>query len=104
MADMDIGHGMEIGDDTLAVFCARNGVQRLAVFGSVLGSAFAEDSDLDILVEFEPGLSPGLIGLSAMELELEQLVGRRVDLRTYADLSRYFRDRVASEARQIYAA
>jgi predicted nucleotidyltransferase len=101
---MDLGHGIEIGDATVASFCVAHGVKRLAVFGSVLGEGFNEQSDLDVLVEFELGRTPGLLGLAAMELELEALVGRRVDLRTYGDLSRYFRDRVAAEARPIYAA
>ena len=101
---MDLGHGIEIGDDALASFCAAHGVRRLALFGSVLGDHFGEGSDLDVLVEFDIGRTPGLLGMAAMELELEALVGRRVDLRTYGDLSRYFRERVAAEARPIYAA
>ncbi len=101
---MNVGHGIEIGDEVLATFCGAHGVKRLALFGSVLGDRFDDASDVDVLVEFEPGWTPGLLGLSTMELELEALVGRRVDLRTYGDLSRYFRDRVAAEARPIYAA
>jgi len=101
---MDLGHGIGIDDEVLRSFCARNGVSRLALFGSVLGDRFDEQSDLDVLVEFEVGRTPGLLAIAAMELELEALVGRRVDLRTYGDLSRYFRDRVAAEARPIYAA
>lgn len=101
---MDLGHGIDVPDEAIASFCAAHRVHRLALFGSVLGDRFREDSDLDVLVEFEPGSTPGLLGIAAMELELEALVGRRVDLRTYCDLSRYFRDRVAAEARPIYAA
>jgi uncharacterized protein len=101
---MHLGHGIEIGDDALASFSAAHGVKRLALFGSVLGDRFDEQSDHDVLVEFETGRTPGLLALAEMELELEALVGRRVDLRTYGDLSRYFRDRVAAEARPIYAA
>ena len=103
-ARMDLGHGIEIADEALVAFCVDHGVKRLAVFGSVLGERFGEGSDLDVLVEFEAGRTPGLLRMAAMELELEGLVGRRVDLRTYGDLSRYFRDRVASDARPIYAA
>jgi len=99
-----VGHGIEIGDEALASFCVAHGVKRLAVFGSVLGDRFTKQSDLDVLVEFESGRTPGLLSLATMELELEALVGRQVDLRTYGDLSRYFRDRVAAEARPIYAA
>ncbi len=56
------------------------------------------------LVEFESGRTPGMLTLAAMELELEELVGRPVDLRTYGDLSRYFRDQVVAQARPVYAA
>ena len=101
---MELGHGIEIGDEAVASFCAAHGVRRLALFGSVLGERFTDQSDVDVLVEFEPNRTPGLFALAAMELELEGLVGRRVDLRTYGDLSRYFRDRVVAEARPIYAA
>jgi predicted nucleotidyltransferase len=101
---MDLGHGIDIGDEALATFCSDHGVKRLALFGSVLGDRFVDGSDLDVLVEFESGRTPGLLTMAAMELQLEALVGRRVDLRTYGDLSRYFRDQVAAEARPIYAA
>ncbi len=101
---MDLGHGIEVGDEALTAFCAEHGVKHLALFGSVLGDRFAEGSDVDVLVEFEHDRTPGLLALAAMELQLEALVGRRVDLRTYGDLSRYFRDQVAAEARPIYAA
>lgn len=101
---MDLGHGIDVDEDELATFCSEHGVRRLALFGSVLGDRFTDDSDLDVLVEFEPGRTPGLVRMASMELQLEALVGRRVDLRTYGDLSRHFRDRVAAEARPIYAA
>ncbi len=101
---MDLGHGLTIPDDLLETFCRRHAVMRLAVFGSVLADDFSDDSDIDILVTFEEDGTPGLIGLSAMELELESLLGRKVDLRTYGDLSRYFRDDVRASAREIYAA
>jgi len=79
-------------------------VLRLAVFGSLLDDRFHRDSDVDVLVAFEEGFVPGFLGLSAMELELEEEIGRRVDLRTYRDLSRYFRDDVLAASREIYAA
>lgn len=101
---MDLGHGIEIDDQALETFCSACGVKRLALFGSVLEDRFAVGSDLDVLVEFESGRTPGMLTLAAMELELEKLVGLPVDLRTYADLSRYFRDQVAAQARPIYAA
>lgn len=104
MRFVHLGHGLIIVDELLQAFCVRHGVQRLAVFGSLLDDDFSDDSDVDILVAFEKDRTPGLIGLSAMELELEGLLGRRVDLRTYSDLSRYFRDDVRAGAREIYAA
>ncbi len=88
----------------LRPLCRRNRVRRLAVFGSLLGEKFTIDSDVDILVAFEDGAVPGLLGLSVMELELETELGRRVDLRTARDPSRYFRDEVQASAREIYAA
>jgi predicted nucleotidyltransferase len=74
------------------------------VSGSVLGERFSAGSDVDVLIELEPGRVPGLVALSAMELELEEQFGRKVDLRTYGDLSRYFRDDVRARAKEIYAA
>lgn len=91
-------------DEALAVFCRANGVRRLGLFGSALRGQLRPDSDIDLLVEFEPGRSPGLLRLAGLELELETLVGRAVDLRTPADLSRYFRDQVSSSARVLYDA
>lgn len=101
---MDLGHGLIVEEAFLTSFCQQHGVRRLAVFGSVLEDRFAPDSDLDVLIEFEPDRVPGLVTLSAMELELEGQLGRRVDLRTYGDLSRYFRDDVRAKAKEIYAA
>lgn len=85
-------------------FCRDNGIVRLSLFGSVLRDDFRPDSDVDVLVEFAPGVSIGLIGLGGLEIELSAIVGRQVDLHTYASLSRHFRDRVLSEAQLQYAA
>jgi predicted nucleotidyltransferase len=86
-------------------FCKANHILKLSLFGSVLRDDFQEDSDLDILVEFEPGKAPGLIGLSRMERQLsEMLRGQKVDLRTPHDLSKYFRDEVLANAEVQYAA
>lgn len=74
------------------------------LFGSVLRDDFRPDSDVDLLVTFAPGRTPGLIQLAAMELELGSLLGREVELRTREDLSKYFRKTVSDEARSIYAA
>ena len=88
----------------LAAFCRANGIRRLSVFGSALRDDFGPDSDIDLLVEFDPERIPGLIRLAGMELELSALFdGRKVDLRTPQDLSRYFRLKVMSEAEVQYA-
>ncbi len=82
-------------------FCQRYHIQKLSLFGSVLRDDFTAKSDVDVLVEFELGKTPGL-AIVRMEDELSHLLGRVVDLRTPADLSRYFRDRVLQEAMVIY--
>lgn len=92
-------------DAALAALCRRHHIRRLALFGSVLKGTARVDSDIDLLVEFEPGAEPGLIGLAGIEAELSALLGgRRVDLRTPQDLSRYFRDDVVRNAQVQYAA
>ena len=83
----------------LAAFCQRYHIKSLAIFGSVLREDFRPDSDIDVLVEFQPGCTPGLLKLASMESELSLLfANRKVDLRTSQDLSHHFRDRVVSEA------
>jgi predicted nucleotidyltransferase len=90
--------------DQIAEFCRRHHIRRLAVFGSALRSDFNETSDIDILVEFEPDHIPSLLGMARMERELSALFGgRKVDLRTPEDLSRYFRQDVLHEAEVQYA-
>jgi predicted nucleotidyltransferase len=89
---------------TLTRFCERHHICRLALFGSQLKGTARPDSDIDLLVEFEPGHIPGLLALASMELELADLLGgRRVDLRTAEDLSPYFRDEVLRTAEVQYA-
>ena len=88
----------------IAEFCRRNHVRRLALYGSVLRHDFTEHSDVDVLVEFEPDHVPGLFAIARMERELSELLGgRKVDLRTPEDLSRYFRGQVLAEAEVQYA-
>jgi predicted nucleotidyltransferase len=89
--------------DKIADFCRRHHIRRLAVFGSVLHGDARPDSDLDVLVEFEPGHVPGL-AFFGMEQELSELLGRKVDLNTPQFLSPYFRDEVLAEAEVQYAA
>ena len=86
----------------LALFCQARGIRRLAVFGSALHSDFGPESDIDLLVEFEPGQTPGLLGIAGMEIDLSRMLGRKVDLRTPGDLSRYFRQQVIDEAQVQY--
>lgn len=93
-----------VPEQAIAAFCRRHGIRRLAFFGSALRPDFRPDSDVDVLVEFETGRTVGYLTLSAMEIELGELLARRVDLRTPAELSRYFRDDVLREAEVCYAA
>ena len=94
-----------IDKETITPFCQKYHIQRLALFGSVLRSDFRADSDIDVLVEFEPDFVPGLFTIARMERELSRLFdGRKVDLRTPEDLSRYFRQDVLDEAEVQYAA
>lgn len=95
---------ISIDKDRLAEFCRRNHIRKLAFFGSVLRDDFSEDSDVDVLVEFEHGYPVGLIRMAGMEIELSRILGRKTDLRTANDLSRYFRDDVVAHAEVQYAA
>jgi len=95
---------IKINSKSIADFCHRNHIRMLAFFGSVLRSDFGPDSDVDVLVEFEPGHVPGFIRLAGMERELSEILGRRADMRTAEELSRYFRDDVIAEAEVQYAA
>jgi len=82
--------------------CRRYPVQKLSVFGSVLRDDFAPGSDVDMLVEFQPGARVGYFELAEIEIELSDLLGRKVDLMTPECVSRYFRDEVLAEAEAIY--
>ncbi len=94
---------ISIDRQRVAEFCQQNGVRRLAVFGSALRDDFGPASDIDVLVEFEPGRTPGL-RFFWMQNELSRLFGRTVDLHTPASLSRYFRSQVLAEAEDQYVA
>ena len=90
--------------DKIADFCRKNHIRRLSLFGSVLRDDFGSESDVDVLVEFEPGHVPGFFRLFDLEEELSSLLGgRKVDLRTPEDLSRYFRDEVVKHSVVQYA-
>jgi predicted nucleotidyltransferase len=90
-----------IDHQQVADFCRRHRIRKLALFGSVLREDFGPESDVDVLVEFEPGHVPGLAFIS-MEAELSEILGRRVDLNTPGFLSRYLRDRILSETEVQY--
>lgn len=97
-------HKLGIQPADLARFCEQRSISRLSLFGSRRKGTFRPDSDVDLLVEFDPAHVPGLLGIAAMEIELSQLLGgRKVDLRTASDLSRYFRREVIETAELQYA-
>jgi predicted nucleotidyltransferase len=96
-------NGTNLPRKEIADFCRRNHIQRLALFGSVLRGDATPESDIDFLVEFDPEHVPGLIKLAGMELELSALLGRKADMRTPQDLSRYFRQEVCDTAEVQYA-
>jgi uncharacterized protein len=84
-------------------FCRRHHIRKLFIFGSYLRDDFGPESDVDFLVEFDPEHIPGLFDVAGMEIELSEMLGRKVDLRTAEDLSRYFRDEVVAQAEVQYA-
>jgi predicted nucleotidyltransferase len=94
---------IDIPKDKIAEFCRHNRIHRLALFGSVLRDDFTPGSDVDVLVEFEPGTRVGL-RFFGMELELSEILGHKVDLNTPGFLSEYFRDNVIGEAEVVYDA
>ena len=94
---------INISRDRIEEFCKKHYIRKLSVFGSVLRDDFGSDSDVDIRVEFYPDHIPGLIKLAGMEIELSDILKRKVDLRTPQDLSRYFRQEVVDTAEVQYA-
>jgi hypothetical protein len=94
-------HGVIIPQSEIDQFCRKHRIRRLALFGSILRDDFTDDSDIDVLVEFEPGATPGF-AFFGMEIELSELLGRKVDLNTPGFLSRYFRDEVLKQAKFLY--
>jgi predicted nucleotidyltransferase len=102
---MNLMSRLPLDQKALAGLCRRHGIRRLSLFGSLLKGTDRADSDVDLLVEFEPGAVPGLLGMAAIEAEISGLLGgRRVDLRTTQELSRYFRDEVERTAEVQFAA
>lgn len=93
---------IEIKPEILTEFCRKNNIKKLSFFRSVLREDFGPESDVDILVEFQPDHIPGLFRLAGMEAELSALLNRKVDIRTIEDLSPYFRQDVVREAELGY--
>ena len=95
--------GVDVPRERIEAFCAANGIRRMALFGSVLRDDFTPESDVDVLVEFHPGVRVGLAFIRLQD-ELSGILGRKVDLHTPGSLSKYFRDEVLREAEEIYVA
>ncbi|MDI6854871.1 MAG: nucleotidyltransferase family protein [Deltaproteobacteria bacterium] len=94
---------ISLSAEKLHEFCRKNHIRKLALFGSVLRDDFRKESDIDVLVEFEPGHVPGLVFFE-MEKELSDILGHKVELHTPGFLSPYFRDQVIDEAEIQYVA
>jgi len=103
MVSATVERNITLDERAIAEFCRRHHIRKLSLFGSVLTDRFRPDSDVDVLVEFEPGKTPGF-EFFRMADDLEAMLGRRVDLTTPNGLSKYIRDRVLSQAQTVYAA
>jgi len=97
-------HGIQIPTQEIAAFCRRHQIRRLALFGSILRDDFVPESDVDVLVIFDPAARVGLFRLAAIESQLSEVLGRKVDLNTPGFLSDRFRDEVLREAEDLYVA
>ena len=100
---MPVAAKLAIPKDQIAEFCEKHHIRRLSIFGSALRDDFTTESDVDVLVEFDPLRIPGLIRLAGMEIELSEIIGRKVDLRTAQELSRHFTQEVVESAELQYA-
>ncbi|HEY0512749.1 MAG TPA: nucleotidyltransferase family protein [Thermoanaerobaculia bacterium] len=101
---MEITLPLKFPREPLADFCRRNEVRELSLFGSALTSGFGDESDIDLLVTFQPGARVGFLTLARMQRELEELLGRKVDLVPKGGLKPVIRDSVLASARVLYAA
>ena len=100
-----MGDRLPLDPATLAELCRRHRIRKLSLFGSQLKGTARPDSDFDLLVEFLPDARPTYFDLANIEIELSALLGgRKVDLRTPAELSRYFREQVQRESEELYVA
>ena len=94
---------LNIPKEEIKRFCRKHHIRRLSLFGSALRDDFTDESDLDILVEFQTGHVVGFLRMAGIEMELSTILKRKVDLRTPAELSRYFRQEVLDSAEVQYA-
>jgi len=99
-----ISERVPVSYEVIAAFCQRHHIRKLALFGSVLRDDFRPDSDIDVLVEFQQNYTPGFMGITDLEMQLSEMFGQQVDLRTASELSRYFRRQVVETAEVMYAA
>lgn len=99
---MNITLPIELPYEEITKFCQRHPIAKLSLFGSILRDDFTPVSDVDMLVEFIPGSKVTYFDLAGMELELTEMIGRKVDFRTPNELSRYFRQKVLDSAQTIY--
>jgi len=97
-------HGIQFDQTKIRDFCRRNGIAKLSFFGSILRQDFAPDSDIDVLVEFPPGQTPDLLELGGMQMELTDLLGRFVDLKTPGFISQRILPKVRASLQVQYAA
>lgn len=95
---------IDIPKEKIVEFCKRHHIRRLALFGSALREDFTPGSDVDVLVEFEPGTRVGMIRLAGIELELSRILRRKVDMNTPGFISKYYREEVLAEAEDQYVA
>ncbi len=96
-------NSIQIPRERIEAFCRAHGIRRLALFGSVLRDDFRPESDIDVLIEFQPGVRVGLAFIRLQD-ELSEILGHKVDLNTPGSISRYFRDEVLDEAEELYVA
>jgi predicted nucleotidyltransferase len=101
-AETVLGGRIMVSREAIEDFCRRHHIRKLSLFGSVLRDDFSPESDVDVLVEFEPDHVPGFFRFFEMEMELSQVLGRTVDMNTPNSLSKYFRDRVLAEALSLH--
>ncbi|MXW79191.1 MAG: nucleotidyltransferase family protein [Gemmatimonadetes bacterium] len=97
---------IDIPKEEIAAFCQRNHIRRMALFGSVLRDDFTPESDVDVLVEFEPDARIGYIGLAGLEIELDKILGRKADLHTFEGIERsrnwLLREKILSSVEAVY--